>query len=118
MGVFAWLLGKKPKTTEEPAAEVTTGVEPAEPAAESTAEEAAEATAAEDSAADAAADPVADAAVADKDDGSGAGAGPGTRSEPEPERDASAAAAESTEIPQQQSAREAADNEAGESART
>ncbi|MER5793867.1 hypothetical protein [Streptomyces sp. NPDC001980] len=103
MGVFARFLGKKqkaseePKTPEEPEARMPAGAEPDGPGPEDAAEEATEAEAA--------------AKGSDEDGGRGADA------RTETER-AAAAAAESTEIPQQQSAKEAADNEAGEGART
>ncbi|MFF5139114.1 hypothetical protein ACFY6U_05065 [Streptomyces sp. NPDC013157] len=101
MGVFARFLGKKqkaseePRTSEEPEVTAPSGAEPGGPGPENAAEEAAEAgTGAKGSG---------------EDDGRGADA----RTETE-----RAAAAADTEIPQQQSAKEAADNEAGEGART
>ncbi|MEU1337593.1 hypothetical protein [Streptomyces sp. NPDC005827] len=100
MGVFARLLGRKPKATEEPDAETPAGTEPDGSEAASTAEEAAaEATAAK--------------GTDEGDDGSAEAAAVAT--EPEP---AAVTVVASTEIPRQQSAKEAADNEAGEGART
>ncbi|MFD4508549.1 hypothetical protein [Streptomyces sp. NPDC058457] len=96
MGVFARFLGKKPKASEEPDAKVPTGAEPDGPGPENAAEEAAEEAA----------------------KGSGEDDGRSADASTETERAAVAAAAESTEIPKQQSAKEAADNEAGEGART
>ncbi|MFG2954915.1 hypothetical protein ACGF5O_14425 [Streptomyces sp. NPDC048291] len=99
MGVFARFLGKKqkaseePRTPEEPEVEASAGAGPDGPGAENAAEEAAEA--------------VAEAKGSGEDDGRDARA--------ETER---AAAAADTEIPKQQSAKEAADNESGENART
>ncbi|MFF7474349.1 hypothetical protein [Streptomyces sp. NPDC008092] len=102
MGVFARFLGKKqkaseePKTPEEPEAKLPAGAGPDGPGAEDAVEEAAGAGAA--------------AKGPDEDDGRDADA--------RTETERAAAAAESTEIPKQQSAKEAADNEAGEGART
>ncbi|MFF7984902.1 hypothetical protein ACFZDK_38300 [Streptomyces sp. NPDC007901] len=98
MGVFARLLGRKPKATEEPDVEAPAGTEPDGSEAANAAEEAAEATAAQ--------------GTDEDDDGSAETA---AATEPEP---AAASAVASTEIPRQQSAKEAADNEAGEGART
>ncbi|MGW5652832.1 hypothetical protein [Streptomyces humi] len=129
MGVFARLLGKKSKATEEPGAEVTAGVEPAGPEVENTAEntaenatesaarETAEATAAKGSgSAEGDAGGHGDGSDADGSHGDGSHGGVDARTEPEPA--GAVTADESTEIPKQQSAREAADNEAGENART
>ncbi|MEU9410746.1 hypothetical protein AB0E08_34350 [Streptomyces sp. NPDC048281] len=97
MGVFARFLGKKqkaseePRTPEAPEAVASAGAGPDGPGAENAAEEAAEAK------------------------GSGEDDGREADARTETER---AAVAADTEIPKQQSAREAADNEAGESART
>lgn len=124
MGVFARLLGKKSKATEEPGAEVTAGVEPAGPEVENTAENTAE------NATESAARETAEATAAkgsgsaegdadghgDGSHGDGGHGGVDARTEPEPA--GAVTADESTEIPKQQSAREAADNEAGENART
>ncbi|MFF4115687.1 hypothetical protein [Streptomyces sp. NPDC001714] len=102
MGVFARFLGKKqkaseePKTPEEPDAKVPAGAEPDGPGPENAAEEAAGTEAV--------------AKGSGEDDDRGADA--------RTETERAAAAAESTEIPKQQSAKEAADNEAGEGART
>ncbi|RPE40091.1 hypothetical protein EDD90_3120 [Streptomyces sp. Ag109_O5-1] len=103
MGVFARLLGKKPKVMEEPEAEAPAGTEPDGSEAENAAEQAAEATAAKGPG---------------EDDGGSADTEPDMEPDTEPETGAAVVAAESTEIPKQQSAREAADNEAGEGART
>ncbi|WP_150135309.1 hypothetical protein [Streptomyces hyaluromycini] len=94
MGVFAWFLGKKPKASEEPDAKVPAGAEPDGPGPENAAEEAAEAAA------------------------KGSGEDDGRSADASTETERAAVAAESTEIPKQQSAKEAADNEAGEGART
>ncbi|MEU9453242.1 hypothetical protein [Streptomyces sp. NPDC048277] len=104
MGVFARLLGKKSKATEEPDAEAPAGTEPNGSAAENAAEEAAGTAALKGSG---------------KNDGGSTDAetDPATDRVPDPEPVA-VTAVESTEIPKQQSAKEAADNEAGESART
>ncbi|WP_046728641.1 hypothetical protein [Streptomyces humi] len=122
MGVFARLLGKKSKATEEPGAEVTAGVEPAGPEVENTAENATESAARETAEATAA---KGSGSTEDDDGGHGDGrhgdgghGGVDARTEPEPESAGAVTADESTEIPKQQSAREAADNEAGENART
>ncbi|MFK0157987.1 hypothetical protein ACIQVL_40345 [Streptomyces sp. NPDC090499] len=102
MGVFARFFGKKqkvseePRTPEEPEVKASAGAEPEEAGPENAAEEAAEAEAAPK--------------------GSGEEDGRGTDARTEPEH--AAAAADNTEIPKQQSAKEAADNEAGEGART
>lgn len=104
MGVFARLLGKKSKVTEEPEAEAPAGTEPDGSEAENAAEQAAETTAAKGPG---------------EDDGGSTDAEPDMEPDTEPETEpAAVVAAESTEIPKQQSAREAADNEAGEGART
>ncbi|MGW7425165.1 hypothetical protein ACWGJB_34910 [Streptomyces sp. NPDC054813] len=100
MGVFARFLGKKPKVTEEPGTEAPAVAEPDGSAAEDAAETAVEKTAG------------ASAAKEPGEDGDGS---VDARTEPEP---VAVAGAESTEIPQQQSAKEAADNEVGEGART
>ncbi|MCG7206298.1 hypothetical protein [Streptomyces arenae] len=131
MGVFARLLGKKSKATEEPGAEVTAGVEPAGPEVENTAEntaenatesaarETAEATAAKGSGStEGDAGGHSDGSDADGSLADGGHGGVDARTEPEPEPADAVTADESTEIPKQQSAREAADNEAGENART
>ncbi|WP_220214363.1 hypothetical protein [Streptomyces shenzhenensis] len=102
MGVFARFLGKKQRTSEDPTtsqepeagADAPDGAEPDGPGPDDATEETAEAVA-QDSG---------------EDDGRSADA----RTEPE----RAAVAAESTEIPRQQSAKEAADNEVGEGART
>ncbi|MEV7980429.1 hypothetical protein [Streptomyces sp. NPDC086519] len=102
MGVFARFLGKKQKTSVEPTtsqepeaeAEAPDGAEPDGPGPDSATEETAEAAA--------------------KDSGEDDGRSADARTQPE----RTAVAAESTEIPKQQSAKEAADNEAGEGART
>ncbi|MGW4912688.1 hypothetical protein [Streptomyces sp. NPDC004270] len=108
MGVFARFLGKKSKAAEEPDTEAPAGTEPdgsaAEEAVESTAENAAESTAEETA-----------GATTAKEPGEDGGGSAEARTEPEP---VAVAGAESTEIPQQQSAKEAADNEVGEDART
>ncbi|MER5513163.1 hypothetical protein [Streptomyces sp. NPDC002763] len=108
MGVFARFLGKKSKAAEEPDTEAPAGTEPdgsaAEEAVDSTAENAAESTAEETA-----------GATAAKEPGEDGGGSAEARTEPEP---VAVAGAESTEIPQQQSAKEAADNEVGEDART
>ncbi|MGW7237292.1 hypothetical protein [Streptomyces sp. NPDC054804] len=96
MGIFARFLGKKPKTTEEPHTEAPAVAEPDASAAEEVAEE------------------TAGASVA-KGPGEAGGGSVEARTEPEP---VAVTGAESTEIPQQQSAKEAADNEVGEGART
>ncbi|MEV5956022.1 hypothetical protein AB0M11_19990 [Streptomyces sp. NPDC051987] len=104
MGVFARFLGKKPKISDEPAAsqepkvEASAGAEPDGPGPENATEEAAEAA----------------AKGSGEDAGRSADAGKGT----DPETERVTVAAECTEIPKQQSAKEAADNEAGEGART
>ncbi|MEU2624671.1 hypothetical protein ABZ642_42295 [Streptomyces sp. NPDC007157] len=100
MGVFARFLGKKPKATEEPDTEAPAAAEPDGSAAEDAAETAAEETAG------------ASAVKAPGEDGDGSVE---ARTEPEP---VAGTVAESTEIPKQQSAKEAADNEVGEGART
>lgn len=91
MGVFARFLRKKAKATEEPDTEASAGTEPDGPVAEDAVEAAAKGSG--------------------EDDGGSADA----ETEPSPP---AVTAAENTEIPQQQSAKEAADNEAGEGART
>ncbi|MFE5038989.1 hypothetical protein [Streptomyces sp. NPDC056683] len=102
MGVFARFFGKKqkaseePRTPEEPEVSASAGAEPERPGPENAAEEAAEAEAAPK--------------------GSGEDDGRDTVAPTDPER--AGAAADNTEIPKQQSAKEAADNEAGEGART
>ncbi|MGY5051004.1 hypothetical protein ACWDE0_36245 [Streptomyces sp. 900105755] len=102
MGVFARFFGKKqkaseePRTPEEPEVKASAAAEPEGPAPENAAQEAAEAEAAPKG--------------SGEDDGRDADA----RKEP----DCAGAAADNTEIPKQQSAKEAADNEAGEDART
>lgn len=102
MGVFARFFGKKqkaseePRTPEEPEVKASAAAEPEGPAPENAAKEAAEAEAAPKG--------------SGEDDGRDADA----RTEPE----CAGAAADNTEIPKQQSAKEAADNEAGEGART
>ncbi|MFD4599954.1 hypothetical protein ACFWPQ_18240 [Streptomyces sp. NPDC058464] len=98
MGVFARFLGKKPKASEEPDTKVPAGAEPDGPGPEDVAADAAE--------------EAAEAATK----GSGEDDGRGADARTETER--TAVAADSTEIPKQQSAKEAADNEAGEGART
>ncbi|MFE4967648.1 hypothetical protein [Streptomyces sp. NPDC056660] len=112
MGVFARFLGKKSKAAEEPDTEAPAGTEPdgsaAEEAVESTAEHAAENTA-ENTAEETA------GVTAAKEPGEDGGGSVEAPTEPEP---VAVAGAESTEIPQQQSAKEAADNEVGEDART
>ncbi|MEW1776550.1 hypothetical protein [Streptomyces sp. NPDC086777] len=103
MGVFARFFGKKqkaseePRTPEEPEVEASAGAEPEGPGPEDATDEAA-----------------AGAEAAPK--GAGEDDGPGAEARTEPER--AVAAADNTEIPKQQSAKEAADNEAGEGART
>ncbi|MEU2420630.1 hypothetical protein ABZ619_06230 [Streptomyces sp. NPDC007851] len=120
MGVFARLLGKKPKATEELGAEVTAGVEPAGSEAEDTAQDAPEGAAREAAEATAAKA----SGSAEDEDGSHGDDGPGDDGHDgvvprtEPESADAVSADESTEIPKQQSAKEAADNEAGENART
>ncbi|MER6226575.1 hypothetical protein ACWCYL_27760 [Streptomyces sp. 900105755] len=101
MGVFARFFAKKqkaseePRTPEEPEVSASAGAEPEGPGPENAAEEAADEVAPKGSG---------------EDDGRAADAG----TDPEP----AGAAADNTEIPKQQSAKEAADNEAGEGART
>ncbi|MEU9382716.1 hypothetical protein AB0D38_17840 [Streptomyces sp. NPDC048279] len=104
MGVFTRFLGKKPKVTEEPDTEAPATAEPDGFATENTPEGAAENMAEE----------AAGASVA-KGPGEDGGGSVAARTTPEP---VAATSAESTEIPQQQSAKEAADNEVGEGART
>ncbi|MGW2964210.1 hypothetical protein ACWDGI_37915 [Streptomyces sp. NPDC001220] len=104
MGVFARFLGKKPKATEEPHTEAPAVAEPDPSAAEDVAENAA-GNAVEETAG-------ASVAKGPGEDGDGSVE---ARTEPEP---VAVTGAESTEIPQQQSAKEAADNEVGEGART
>ncbi|MEU9156951.1 hypothetical protein AB0D59_41985 [Streptomyces sp. NPDC048417] len=104
MGVFARFLGKKSKVTEEPDTEAPVGTEPAGSTAEDAVESAAE-NAAEEAA----------GATAAKEPGEDGGGRTEVRTEPEP---VAVAGDESTEIPKQQSAKEAADNEVGEGART
>ncbi|MEV6759764.1 hypothetical protein AB0N16_03755 [Streptomyces sp. NPDC051105] len=116
MGVFARFLGKKSKVTEEPDTEAPAGTEPDGSAAEATVKNAVE-SAAEDAAeetADIAAEEAAGATAA-KEPGEDGDGSTEVRTEPEP---VAVADAESTEIPKQQSAKEAADNEVGEGART
>ena len=102
MGVFARLFGRSKAPVEgpeeAPAAEAETGVEPAAAEAEAVARP----TEAEDSAADARED-----GTAGKEAVESGAAGSD-----------SGASADAAEIPKQQSAEEAADNEAGEGART
>ncbi|MEU6070299.1 hypothetical protein ABZ864_39150 [Streptomyces sp. NPDC047082] len=99
MGVFARLLGKSKATQETSAAEARTGAEPAGAEAEEVAQETTEDAATGSS--------EAKGAAGDRDEGTAT------------EADAAkGAAAESAEIPKQQSAEKAADNDAGEGART
>ncbi|MFD3582989.1 hypothetical protein [Streptomyces sp. NPDC058683] len=116
MGFFARFLGKKPKATEEPDTEAPAGTEPDGSAAEDTVKNAVESAAeneAEETAENAAEETA--GATAAKEPGEDDGGSAQARTEPEP---VAVAGAESTEIPQQQSAKEAADNEVGEGART
>ncbi|MFJ9350680.1 hypothetical protein [Streptomyces sp. NPDC101237] len=100
MGVFARFLGKKRKTTEEPVTEAPASVEPDGSAARDAVKETAEETAG--------------ASVTEGTDADG-GESAAAPAQPAP---VAAGAAESTEIPRQQSAKEAADNEVGEGVRT
>ncbi|MFD8814235.1 hypothetical protein ACFV23_22745 [Streptomyces sp. NPDC059627] len=106
MGVFARFLGKKPKAAEEPDAKVPAVAEPDASGPENATEDAAEPVAEE----------AAEAAAQGPDEDAGRSAG--SRTEAETDIEHAPVAAESTEIPKQQSAKEAADNEAGENART
>ncbi|MGW1875539.1 hypothetical protein [Streptomyces sp. NPDC001975] len=112
MGIFARFLGKKPKAVEEPDTEAPAGTEPDGSAAEDTVKNAVE-SAAEEAVEETAED--AAGATAAKEPGEDGGGSAEARTEPEP---VAVPGAESTEIPQQQSAKEAADNEVGEDART
>ena len=106
MGVFARFLGKKPKSTEEPATEAPAGTEPDG----SEADGSGAGNAAENAVEEAAAGATAVKEPAEDDGGSAE-----AHTDPEP---VAVTGTDSTEIPQQQSAKEAADNEAGEGART
>ncbi|MEU8932797.1 hypothetical protein AB0D30_23305 [Streptomyces sp. NPDC048409] len=100
MGVFARFLGKKRKATEEPVTEAPAAAEPDGSAARDAAENTADETAG--------------ASVTEGPDADGGGSAEAP-AQPAP---VAAGGAESTEIPRQQSAKEAADNEVGEGART
>ncbi|MEV7321367.1 hypothetical protein [Streptomyces sp. NPDC093970] len=106
MGVFARLLGKKPKVTEEPDTEAPAAAEP-DGLTENPVREAAGASVTKDSAKESVKQSGEDAA-----DGAG---GVAARTDP---GTVAATGPDSTEIPQQQSAKEAADNEVGQGART
>ncbi|MFF4895739.1 hypothetical protein [Streptomyces sp. NPDC001068] len=113
MGVFARLLGKKPKVTEEPDTEAPAAAEP-EGLTENPVREAAGASVTKDSAKESVEESVKQSGEDAADGADGAG-GVAARTDP---GTVAATGPDSTEIPQQQSAKEAADNEVGQGART